>query len=148
MPEQLYPQQRPFASDLVQRLQYLEMVGRIFSVERDYEWIPEQRRLSIMPAPRAGSIQAGVAVAIVEVSSSDVDTRLLDPQGHEFFRRKMLIEAKRTLGNIRNIYDSFPTVGGDRSMNGNMLIQQAEQEQTRLDQDIMNWIKYTGIIVG
>jgi len=143
------PQQAPMPySDLVQRLQYLEMVGRIFSVERDYEWIPEQRRLSIMPAPRAGSIQAGVAVAIVEVSSSDVDTRLLDPQGHEFFRRKMLIEAKRTLGNIRNIYDSFPTVGGDRSMNGNMLIQQAEQEQTRLDQDIMNWIKYTGIIVG
>lgn len=143
------PQQAPMPySDLVQRLQYLETIGRIFSTDRAWEYWPEQRRLSIMPAPRAGGFGTMTTYAIVEVATSNVDTRLLDPQGHDFFRRKLLIEAKRTLGNIRTIYNSFPTTGGDRAMNGNELLRQADQEEEKLNRDIMNWVRGNNIIVG
>lgn len=143
------PQQAPMPySDLVQRLQYLETIGRIFSTDRAWEYWPEQRRLSIMPAPRAGSYGSLTASALVEVASSDVDTRILDPQGHDFFRRKLLIEAKRTLGNIRTIYNSFPTAGGDRDMNGRDLLRQADQEEQQLNKDAMTWVRGNNIIVG
>ena len=143
------PHQAPMPySDLVQRLQYLETIGRIFSTDRTWEWWPQQRRLSIMPPPRAGNYPILSSFAIIEVASSDVDTRLLDPQGHDFFRRKLLIEAKRTLGNIRTIYNSFPTAGGDRDMNGRELFRQADQEEEKLNRDIMNWVRGNNIIVG
>ena len=144
------PAQQPMPySDLVQRLQYLETVGRIFSTDRAWEYWPEQRRLSIMPPPRAGSFGGSLsAYALLEVATSNVDPRLLDPQGHDFFRRKLLIEAKRTLGNIHTIYNSFPTAGGDRAMNGDSLLRQADQEEQQLNKDTMNWVRGNNIIVG
>jgi len=143
------PQQAPMPySDLVQRLQYLEQIGRIFSTDRAWEYWPRQRRLMIMPAPRTGSFGALISYAIVRVASSSVDTRDLDPQGHDFFRRKLLIEAKRTLGNIRTIYNSFPTTGGDRQMNGAELLRQAETEEAKLNTDTQNWVRGNNIIVG
>lgn len=145
------PQQAPMPySDLLQRLQYLEMVGRLFSTDRDWVYWPEQRRLSIMPAPAAaGGIDgASPGSAIVEIGSAAVDVTQLDPMGHDFFRRKLLLEAKRTLGNIRSIYNSYPTTGGERDMNGRDLLRQAEVEEEKLNRDILNWPFGTQFVVG
>jgi len=143
------PQQAPMPySDLVQRLQYLEEVGRIFSTDRDWEWWPEQRRLNIMPAPRAGGFDSIPAAALIEVGLACVDTTQLDPKGHDLFRRKLLVLAKETLGNIRSIYDSYPNVGGDRSMNGDALLQQAQTESEKLEVDAINWVRATPMITG
>ena len=143
------PQQAPMPySDLVQRLQYLEQIGRIFSTDRDWDWQPELRRLVIAPPPRAGGLGTMIANAIVKAGSTEVDTRRLDPRAHDFFRRKLLIEAMRTLGTIRETYDAYPTVGGDRTMNGGSLLQRADQLEVKLEQDALNWERATPIISG
>jgi len=143
------PNQSPMPySDLVQRLQYLETISRIFTIDRDFEFDAHDRRLNIMPAPRGGSIGSSIATALLDVGLASVDTRLLDPQGHDLFRRKLLICAKETLGNIRSIYDSYPNVGGDRAMNGDALLTQAEREQEKLEVDAINWIRATPMITG
>ena len=143
------PQQAPMPySDLVQRLQYLEQIGRIFSTDRDWDWQPELRRLVIAPPPRAGGLGTMIASAIIKVGSTDVDTRRLDPRGHELFRRKLMIEAMRTLGVIRETYDAYPTVGGDRTMNGGSLLQRADQMETQIERDAINWERATPLISG
>jgi hypothetical protein len=143
------PQQAPMPySDLVQRLQYLETIGRIFSTDRDYDWQPELRRLVIMPPPRAGGLGTLVANAIIKAGSATIVTEQLDPRPGDFYRRKLLIEAMRTLGQIRDTYDAYPTVGGERSMNGGALIQRADQLETKLEQDVINHERSSPMIVG
>ena len=143
------PQQAPMPySDLVQRLQYLEQIGRIFSTDRDWDWQPEVRKLVIAPPPRAGGLGTMISSAIVKTGSTEVDTRKLDPRGHDFFRRKLMIEAMRTLGTIRETYDAYPTVGGDRTMNGGSLLQRADQLEQKLEIDALNWERATPLISG
>jgi hypothetical protein len=143
------PQQAPMPySDLVQRLQYLETIGRIFSTDRDWDWQPELRKLVIAPPPRAGGLGTMISNAIVKAGSSEVDVRKLDPRYHDYFRRRLLIEAMYTLGNIRETYDAYPTVGGDRTMNGAALIQRADAMAQKLEQDALNWERATPLISG
>jgi len=143
------PQQAPMPySDLVQRLQYLETIGRIFSTDRDWDWQPELRRLVISPPPRAGGLGTMVASAIIKAGSATIYPEQLDPRKGDFYRRKLLIEAMRTLGNIRSTYDAYPTVGGERSMNGGALIQRADTLETKLEQDVINHERSTPLISG
>jgi len=133
-------------SDLVQRLQYLEEIGRIFSTDRDWEWTKETRTLEIMPPP--ASVNSGLDQALVTVWSWNIDTRVLDPQETGFFRRKLLAEAMGTLGNIRMTVDSWPSIAGDRTMNGTDLMSNAETVMEKLNQDILNWKRAVPIITG
>jgi len=143
------PQQAPMPySDLVQRLQYLETIGRLFSTDRDWDWQPELRRLVIAPPPRAGGLGTMISNAIIKVGSSDVRPEQLDPRFSEYYRRKLLIEAMRTLGQIRDTYDAYPSVGGERSMNGGALMQRADQLEQKLEQDVINWERSTPMISG
>ena len=143
------PQQAPMPySDLVQRLQYLETVGRIFSTDRDWDWQPELRRLVISPPPRAGGLGTMIASAIIKTGSSDVRPEQLDPRFSDYYRRRLLIEAMRTLGTIRDTYDAYPTVGGERTMNGGALLQRADQLEAKLETDTINWERATPIISG
>lgn len=143
------PQQAPMPySDLVQRLQYLEMIGRVFSTDRDWDWQPELRKLVIAPPPRAGGLGTLIANAIVKAGSSNVDTLQLDPRAHDFFRRKLMVEAMKTLGTIRDTYDAYASVGGDRTMNGAALIQRADQLEQKLEQDALLWERATPLISG
>ena len=143
------PQQAPMPySDLVQRLQYLETIGRIFSTDRDWDWQPELRRLVISPPPRAGGLGTMIANAIIKAGSADIQTEQLDPRKSDFYRRKLLIEATRTLGTVRDTYDAYPTVGGERTMNGGALLQRADQQEQKLEVDVINWERATPIISG
>jgi len=89
-----------------------------------------------------------ISSAIIKTGSADVQTEKLDPRNGEFFRRKLLIEGMRTLGNIRDTYDAYPTVGGERTMNGGALIQRADQLETKLEVDVLNWERATPLISG
>jgi len=143
------PQQSPMPySELVQRLQYLETIGRVFSTDRDWDWQPENRRLVIMPPPRAGGFGTMQSNALLKVFSANIDTKQLDPRGHDYFRRKLLIEAQATLGNIRETYDTYTTLGGDRSMNGAALISRAETQAEKLERDVLNWERAVPMISG
>jgi drug/metabolite transporter superfamily protein YnfA len=139
-------------SDIVQHLQYLEMIGRIFSCDRDWIYHHTTRILEILPPPaNVGSFTAAYGqqtVALVTIWSWAVDTRQLDPMDLDFFRRKMLIQAMLTLANIRTKFDSMGVVGGDRSMNGAELQANAETMQDKLEEDIKNWKRAVPIIQG
>ena len=89
-----------------------------------------------------------IAMALLKCGSTDIDTRKLDPRAHEFFRRKLLIEAMNTLGNIRDTFDAYPTVGGDRTMNGSSLLQRAAQLEEKLERDVLSWERATPLISG
>ncbi len=143
------PQQAPMPySDLVQRLQYLETIGRLFSTDRDWDWQPELRRLVIAPPPRAGGLGTMIASAIIKAGSADVLPEQLDPRNGDLYRRKLVIEAMRTLGTVRDTYDAYPSVGGERTMNGGALLQRADTLETKLEVDVINWERATPIISG
>lgn len=141
-------------SDLVMRLQYLEHIGRIFSSDRDWEYFPNTRILEIYPPPGSlgsptffnpGAPSPG---ALVTIWTYNIDTTLMDPQDLDLFKRKLLICAMKTLANIRSKYDSMPTVGGDRGMNGVDLLTGAETMEDKLEQDVINWKRSVPIITG
>lgn len=139
-------------SDLVQRLQYLEMIGKVFSQDRDYIYNKETRILEILPAPAAIGqhyLPAGQsAPALVRIWSRDIDCRQLDPMELDFFKRKVLSCALRTLGTIRLTFDSFPIVGSEKGMNGSDLMANADTMDEKLEQDVINWKRATPIIQG
>jgi hypothetical protein len=137
-------------SDLVQRLQYLEEIGRIFSADRDWRWTKETRTLEILPPPAAvgGGFYGPDVHALVTVWSRDIDPRQLDPEEEGFFRRRLLAEAMQTLGNIRTKYDTMGMAGGDRAMNGADLKGDADALLDKLNIDSMNFKRPVPFIVG
>ena len=137
-------------SDLVQRLQYLEEIGKIFSTDRDWAYDPNTRTLEILPAPGSiGSFGPGQAgtFALATIWTWDVDTRKLDPQDEGFFRRYLLVQAMLTLGNIRTKFDSLPNMGGDRTLNGQDLKADAEGMMDKLGTEILNWKRATPVLL-
>ncbi len=141
-------------SDLVQRLQYLEEIGRIFSTDREWNYDKRTRTLQIMPPPNSiGGLTAsdgrplGMS-ALVTIWSTELDTRQLDPMETDLFRRRLLAEAMIVLGNIRSKEDSLPSLGGDRSLNGVDLKGEAETIMDKLEQDVLNWKRSVPLISG
>jgi len=139
-------------SDLVQRLQYLEEIGRIFTTDRDWEWYPRTRTLQIMPAPQAmGGLGPGSAVgacALVTIWSREFDTGSLDPEEESLFSRRLLAEAMITLGNIRSKEDSIQSVGSEKSLNGADLKAEGQEMIEQLKADVINWKRAVPIISG
>jgi len=131
-------------SDLVQRLQYLEQIGRIFSTDRDWEYHANSRVLEIYPAPGGALGSVGLAT----IWSYHIDSTVMDPQDLDLFKRKLVICAMRILGNIRSKFDSMPTVGGDRGLNGQDLYSNADLLEDRLEQDVLNWKRSVPLITG
>lgn len=143
-------------SDLVQRLQYLSEIGRIFTTDRDWDYDKRTRTLKIMPPPNAiGGLsafdQSGSPLggcALVHIWSWELDTRQLDPMEEDLFRRRLLAEAMTTLGNIRSKEDSIPSAGGEKTMNGEALKAEAQDLKEKLERDVLNWKRPVPIIRG
>lgn len=129
-------------SDLVMRLQYLETIGRIWSADIEHVYDPANRTLLVTPGP----IIAGVI--LIEYWSSIIDPRQFDPQDEDFYLRWALAEAKDTLGRVRTKYDSYPTVGGDRLLNGDTLLQEAREEKEKLEQEVIQRRRSIPIVTG
>ena len=72
----------------------------------------------------------------------------IDPEGEDFYLRWALAEAMETLGNIRTKHDSYPTVGGDRGMNGDALLAEARERKEKLDLQVLDRIRSTPIVIG
>lgn len=117
--------QAPY-SNLVQRLQMLETIGRIWGSDSDWYYYQRERILRIMPGP---GIQG---TAVLKVNTAMFDTTKLDPNDEDLFLRWAIAEAKETLGRIRSKYDTIPTVGGDRSLDGFTLLEEARAMKERL----------------
>lgn len=128
-------------SDLVQRLQYLNVSKKIFSADREWTYDRDTRELLIMPRPSI------VGNMIVMVWTRDIDTRQFGPEDENLFLRYSLAHAKTFLGEIRSKWDNIPMVGGDKGMNGERLLEEAEKEKEQLEKDAINWRRATPIIM-
>ena len=128
-------------SDLIQRLQYLNVSKRIFSADREWAYDRDSRELLIMPRPSI------VGNMIVMVWTRDIDTRQFGPEDENLFLRYSLAHAKTILGEIRSKWDSMPMVGGDRGLNGERLLDEAKEEKEQLEKDAINWRRATPIIM-
>jgi hypothetical protein len=129
-------------SDLVQRLQFLETIGRIWGGDPEWDWRPGSRELHIAP----GSTLEGDIV--VDCFTRDIQPQHLDPEGEDFYLRWAVAEAMETLGEIRRKYDSYPTVGGDRGMNGEALLADSRDRKEKLELQVLNRIRSTPIVLG
>jgi hypothetical protein len=129
-------------SDLIQRLQYMKTSSKIFSADREFAYNTDTHELEIMPRPSI------VGNALVLVWSRNIDTRDFGPEDENLFLRYSLAEAKKTLGEIRSKYDAMATVGGDRTLNGEKLIEQCDKDKEQIEKDILNWRPRVSIILG
>ena len=134
-------------SDLEQRLMYLKDIGKIFSTDRDWAYDEGTRTLEILPAPGSIGAGAGAGQALARIWSWNVDPRHLDPQDDGFYRRYLLIQAMKTLGNIRSTVDSWINMGGEKAMNGETLMSNAEGMEEALKADVLNWKRATGVLL-
>jgi hypothetical protein len=128
-------------SDLIQRLQYLNVAKRIFSADREWTYDRDTRELQIMPRPSI------VGNMLVEAWTIAIDTREFGPEDEGLFLRYSLAQAKEFLGEIRSKWDSMPMVGGDKSLNGEKLLEDAKAEKEQLEKDVINWRRATPIIM-
>jgi hypothetical protein len=128
-------------SDLVQRLQYLNMSKKIFSADREWDYNKDTHELLIMPRPSI------VGNMLVEVWTKNIDTRDLGPEDENLFLRYALAQAKEFLGEIRSKWDNIPMVGGDKGLNGEKLLEEAKEAKEQLEKDVINWRRATSIIM-
>jgi len=140
-------------SDLVQRLQYLATIGRVFSSDRDWEYNNTTRILEILPPPSAIGSFTGFPFgsdvrALVTIWTNHIDVRQLDPMELGFFRRKLVARAHFTLGNKRMKFMETASAGGNVQLNGEKLIEIAEKAEEQLEKDVINWKRTTPLISG
>jgi len=132
-----YPQ-----TTIVQTLQTLESDARYLSAECDWEFYydnlaePDIRLLRVMPPPR----EAGTAVYLYRVDPKDIKLEHYDPRHLWLIREWALAEAKYTLGRIRGKYTSgLPSAGGDRTLDGEALIQESRDDKEKLEEKILDF---------
>jgi len=128
-------------SDLIQRLQYLNMSKKIFSADREWDYNKDTHELLIMPRPSI------VGNMLVNVWTKTIDTRDLGPEDENLVLRYALAQAKEFLGEIRSKWDNVPMVGGDKSLNGERLLEEAKEAKEQLEKDLINWRRACPIIL-
>lgn len=136
------PQAGGVYSTFAQTVGYVEMVKRIMSSEQDYEFNRDTHKLMIYPVPRAGFN------VLLTYKSSSVDFSAMDPRDEDLFRRRSAAEAKERLGQIRSRFKEYPLAGGQGAMNGPELLEQAEKEKEKLQEEIIGLGGPLGIITG
>ena len=127
--------------------QYLETVERVFASQYNFVWYNSRKTLRLIRRPTA---QEDVAVRVWTQKSEDA--LLTDPYTKYWIRSWALAMCKNMLGQARNKYPSgYPGPQGAVTLNGDQLIQEAQQEMEKLEQDIDNMVPASdgyGFIIG
>ena len=118
-------------SDLTQRLQYLDTIKKTLGVDKSFEYDKQTRILRLYPQPSSSS---GTA-AIVQYMSRRVDVEKLFAWELDIFIRWAEAEAKEILGRIRSRFDTIPTPGGDRALDGPILLEEDRQQKEALREE-------------
>lgn len=128
-------------SDLVSRIQYLELSKKVASADRDWEWDRARRKLIISPNPGSGYTVAYVYMV-------EVDVTKLDQKESKLVRDYAYACAMETLGNIRTKFSDWPSAQGTFTMNGDTLLSNSETLKMNLDEKILTLREPIGVIVG
>lgn len=124
----------PF-SGFYQYFQQLEMGQKILSTDRDYEYTKYNKTLTIHPRMADGGF-----IVIDFLSNSWCIADLPFAEADLFFRWARA-EMKELLGQIRTKFGPWFVPGGERSLNGEALLEQAREEKERLREEIRDRFK-------
>jgi len=128
---------------LVQLMQNLSSAQRVFSADPDWEFYSDNidklnpvRTLRVFPPPRDG----GVAYYFYRINPKDIKLHMYNQRDLWLIREWALAECKYMLGRIRGKYSSgLPAAGGDRTLDGDNLLQEAREDKDRLEQKIYEY---------
>lgn len=129
-------------SSFTQALQYVKMAKRTMNAETNWLFFPYKKKLLLLPDPKGGGM------AFIEYKSTVNTIEQLPERDHDLVKRFSLAWAKRDLGQIRSKYDAFPTAQGQTRLNGNELLQQAQAEFEKLEQEIFDSAMPMPFVVG
>lgn len=114
-------------SGIVQQLQWIEQLKRIFSSEPEFEFDRVTRVLRIFPA-----FEVGEKRMLVEYVSNSMQIEELFGEALVTFIRYFRAECAERLGQIRSKYDAIPVAGGTASLNGAALLDWAREEKEKM----------------
>lgn len=114
-------------SGIVQQLQWIEELKRIFSSEPEFEFDRVTRILRIFPA-----FEVGEKRMLVEYVSNSMQIEELFGEALVTFIRYFRALCAERLGQIRSKYDSIPVAGGTASLNGSALLEWAREEKEKM----------------
>ena len=129
------PMSQGVYSTFVQNIQYIETAKRILGAEPD--WRQEDRKLYIFPIPRnTFDNSTTVGSMLITYKSNDVTLGKLNERDHDLIKRYALAFCKRDLGMIRDRFGIYPGAQGMVPSDGKRLLQEADIEFQKLDQEI------------
>lgn len=134
------PQSLGLYSSFLQTLQYVEMAKRILGA--DPSWQQDGRYLYIFPTPRTEA-RANLLYKTTQFSIGELGER-----DHLMVKKYALAQAMKDLGWVRNKYDAFPSAEGDRTLNGDKLLEEAKDMIEKLDEEIILSGYPMGFLVG
>jgi hypothetical protein len=114
-------------SGIVQQLQWIEQLKRIFSAESDWEYDPITRVLRLF-----GGGPTGENRMMVEYVSNAMQIEELFGEALNTFQRYFRAEVGERLGQIRSKYDAIPVAGGTATLNGGAMLDWAREEKEKL----------------
>lgn len=131
-----YPQ-----TTVTQAIQTMGANERLFSSDLDWEFYrdttvePNIRIMRVMPPP-ADAI--GNCVYLYSVEAKDIKMEWYDAKHTYFLKQWALADAKYTLGRKRGKFQTLPTAGGERSMDGESLLQESRDDKQMLEDKILD----------
>lgn len=129
--------------DYVQTLQQLELAQRLTGGDREWVW-DEARRVVVM----TGQVPSGLCLVIWKMTRAAWEIDQLRDRDEDFIYRRCLIEAKRRLGRVRSKYPSYPAAGGSVEMDGDRLLEEAKEEEEKLNEEVADSQMPISIVTG
>lgn len=127
-------------SSFTQTLQYVEVAKRILGAES--EWLQKDRILHIWPLPK------NHAAVIIDFKPCFVYLDQLSQRDHEIVKRYALASAKADLGRIRSKYSEYPTAQGSATLDGERLLEEANTEIEKLNEELAQSAYAMGFVTG
>lgn len=115
--------------------EYQETLGRIFGSEINFTWNYSDRKLTIMR-----KFQGSETVMVVVWVAKSEDVLLTEVYTKPWIRDYAIAQAKFMLGEARSKYtNGLPGPGGNVTLNGDQLKQDALAEMERLESELNNF---------
>jgi hypothetical protein len=127
-------------SSYVQSLQYIEMAKRVLSAE--LEWTQINNQLFLAPSP------TGLRTIIVLAKINFTQLQDLMERDHDLVKRYALAKAMQDLAWIRGKFGDYPGAQGTITFNWDRMLDWADTEITKLEEEIFGAGYPMGFVTG
>jgi hypothetical protein len=113
---------------------YAEQFSQIFAGEVGFGWDEAKRELRLFRL--LGANEKVLIECVAERTEQEI---FVDRYAQQWIQGWTVSEVKMMLGHIRSKYGNLPGAGGGITLNGSELLASAEQDQTELLRQIMDF---------